>query len=227
MKGPPALCSPHSHITYWSPSWFTGIHMGKQTQHVGGQATKPTTSSAILDKLPVPEDAPWIFITLGTTFGNDPNFFIAAAHAAKYMGCLPLLALGGQIPEAALSKLRARLPRATVVAQFLPLAEILPHVSAIIHHGGVGTTHAAIVHGVPQIIVPHAGDQRRQAQGIQRTEVGIAKLPKEVTLDSLSQSLARVLPDLSPFRANAQTLKAEFSTLGGVDKAADLLERLV
>jgi len=227
MIGPPALCSPHLHVTYWSPSWFTGVPIGKQTQHVGGQTNESIATSTILEKLPAPELAPWVLITLGTTFGNDPNFFITAAHAAKNMGCLPLLALGGQIPQAELPKLRARLPRSTVVAQFLPLAEILPHVSAVIHHGGVGTTHAAIVHGIPQIIVPHAGDQRRQAQGIQRTKAGIAMLPKDVTLDDLSQSLARLLPDLSPMRANAQALQAEFATLGGVDRAADLLEHLV
>jgi len=224
---PQKSTSPPPHVTYWSPSWFTGVPIGKQTQHVGGQTNESIATSTILEKLPAPELAPWVLITLGTTFGNDPNFFITAAHAAKNMGCLPLLALGGQIPQAELPKLRARLPRSTVVAQFLPLAEILPHVSAVIHHGGVGTTHAAIVHGIPQIIVPHAGDQRRQAQGIQRTKAGIAMLPKDVTLDDLSQSLARLLPDLSPMRANAQALQAEFATLGGVDRAADLLEHLV
>ena len=37
--------------------------------------------------------------------------------------------------------------------------QLFRHGSVIIHHGGAGTTASALHAGVPQIIVPHFGDQ--------------------------------------------------------------------
>ncbi|MCC6167201.1 MAG: hypothetical protein IT329_08250, partial [Caldilineaceae bacterium] len=76
-----------------------------------------------------------------------------------------------------------------------------------------------------QIVVPHAADQMRQAQGVARCQVGLAIPPKEVTVDRLVAALAQALPDRSPLRVYAQTLQAEFDALGGVPAAADRLER--
>jgi vancomycin aglycone glucosyltransferase len=36
---------------------------------------------------------------------------------------------------------------------------LLPRVRAVVHHGGAGTTHAAVRAGVPQVVVPHILDQ--------------------------------------------------------------------
>jgi UDP:flavonoid glycosyltransferase YjiC (YdhE family) len=84
-------------------------------------------------------------------------------------------------------------------------------------------THALVTQAVPQIVSPHAADQQRQALGVQRTGVGVAVAPREVTVDRLEGALASLLPDLSPFRARAAALAAEFASLGGPAAAADLL----
>ena len=36
---------------------------------------------------------------------------------------------------------------------------LFPRVAAVVHHGGAGTTAAAIRAGVPQVVIPHLGDQ--------------------------------------------------------------------
>jgi UDP:flavonoid glycosyltransferase YjiC (YdhE family) len=100
-------------------------------------------------------------------------------------------------------------------------------VAAAIHHGGAGTTHALVRHAVPQIVVPHAADQGRQALGVQRSGVGIHLPAQSVTVPSLVAALAALLPDLSDQRARAQALQAEFHALGGVPAAADLLVQSV
>jgi UDP:flavonoid glycosyltransferase YjiC (YdhE family) len=40
-----------------------------------------------------------------------------------------------------------------------PHLRLFPHMAAVIHHGGAGTTASSASSGVPQIIVPHALDQ--------------------------------------------------------------------
>ena len=106
-------------------------------------------------------------------------------------------------------------------------AAVLPDVAAAIHHGGAGTTHALVTHAVPQIVVPHAADQVLQAQGVMRTRVGLHIPPKQVTIPVLVDALAQALPDLSPLRAAALDLQAEFHALGGVPAAADRVEALL
>jgi UDP:flavonoid glycosyltransferase YjiC (YdhE family) len=96
---------------------------------------------------------------------------------------------------------------------------------AAIHHGGAGTTHALVRAATPQIVVPHAADQIYQAHGITRTGVGIHLPPKEVTVERLTAALAAILPDLSPYRAQAAVLRDEFAVLGGVPVAAMMVER--
>jgi UDP:flavonoid glycosyltransferase YjiC (YdhE family) len=230
-EGPPALCSPFRHITYWSPSWFAGVEIGSQTVHVGGlrPQTDDRNSPPLLPEpeLPSPDDAPWVLITLGTSFNIDPNFFIAAAHAAEQLGCLPLLALGAPLTADWVQAMKSRLPASAILRPHLDFGAYLPHVAAAIHHGGAGTTHALVVHAVPQIVVPHAADQMRQAQGVTRSRAGLYLPAKEVTIPRLVEMLAHVLPDLSPTRAKAVALQAEFHALGGVPAAADHIEALM
>jgi len=220
MEGPPALCSPHLHVSYWSPRWFAGVPLQAQTQHVGGRAAPPTGTAIDVE---LPEDAPLVFITLGTTFADDPNFFLAAAHATVQAGARPLLALGGLRDPAKVRALRKQLPVSAIVRQRVDFAAVLPHVAAAIHHGGAGTTHALVTHAVPQIIVPHAGDQMRQAQGVMRSGVGVHIPARQVTIAKLAETLRAFLPADAPIRPQTRALRAEFAALGGVARAADLL----
>lgn len=223
-QGPPALLSPHLHLTYWSPSWFAGMPEQPQTRHVGGRAPQPVAPPPA--DLPPPDDRPWTLITLGTSFNRDPNFFINAAHAAQRMGGLPLVVFGADLDTPWIRSTCARLPDSAVVRDRVDFAAVMPHTAAAIHHGGAGTTHALIVHGVPQIVVPHAADQSRQARGVARTGIGLHVAPASATIDALVAALSRVLPDLSPLRARARELKAEFHALGGVHAAAGFIENL-
>jgi UDP:flavonoid glycosyltransferase YjiC (YdhE family) len=162
---------------------------------------------------------PWVLITLGTTFNDDPNFFVAAAHAASGLGCLPIVVLGREQAPEDTAWLR-RLPRDAAIRSLIAFDAVLPHLAGAIHHGGSGTTHALVTYAVPQIVVPHAADQAYQATGVTNTAVGIAIPAKSATLDTLERSLTAVLPDLSTYRNNARRLKDEFAALGGVKAAA-------
>lgn len=225
QDGPPALLSPHLHLTYWSPRWFAGLPLLPQNRLVGGIAPPAQPwKTPWLSQLPM--DQPWLFITLGTAFTDDPNFFVAAAHASVQVGCLPILAIGNDVNSEWGQALRARLPQPSVVAGRVNFAEVLPYAAAAIHHGGAGTTHALVTHAVPQIVVPHAADQARQAEGVARSGVGYRIAPKDVTVPVLVQALNNALPDDSAIRTNARALRDEFASLGGVPMAADLLEGL-
>jgi MGT family glycosyltransferase len=218
--GPPALRSPHLHVSYWSPSWFAGAPLGEQTLHVGGRAPAPKAPDP---RLPEPDGKPWVFITLGTTFNRDPNFFVAAARAATALDALPIIALSHDPAKEFGQALIERLPGECCVLQSVDFAAVLPCCAAAVHHGGAGTTHALVTHGIPQIVVPHAGDQARQAQGIARAGSGYYVGPRQASVQNLTNGLTNLLADGSPLRARAQALQAEFVRLGGAPRAAEAI----
>ena len=227
-EGPPALLSPHLHLTYWSPSWYGGLNFLPQTVHVGSTpASVPSpTPPANLDdahrKLLSRRSStttPWIFITLGTSFADDANFFVIASHAAAEVGALPIIALaGGAVPP--------RLAKSSVIFDQIDFAAILPHLQAAIHHGGAGTTHALVTHAVPQVVIPHAADQIHQAHGVARSGVGVGIQPHNVTRPGLTHLLSDMLGEDSHYRQRAKMLQQEFLALGGVVSGANLLEQV-
>jgi UDP:flavonoid glycosyltransferase YjiC (YdhE family) len=219
MGSAPAPLSPHLHVTYWSPTWYSGQTMLPQTRHAGGLAPAPRPRDA---SIPSPDEQPWVLITLGTTFANDGAFFNAAARAAAHLGCLPIV-VTAQEPDPGLDW-RKTLPPGTILREHVDFTALLPHTTAAIHHGGAGTTHALITHGIPQLVVPHAGDQARQAAAVLRSGVGYHLDPKLTSTAQLTEALAAILPDLSPQRVAARALRDEFAALGGPPQAARWIE---
>ncbi len=225
LHGAPAPLSPLLHLTYWSPSWYRGLPLLPQTAMVGG-VPPPPRPLTVPELQGLAKDRPWVLVTLGTAFPQDPNFFVAAAQAIHRVGGIPLVVLGVPVTAASAQSVVARLPEEAVAVERVEFAEVLPRLAAAIHHGGAGTTHGLVVHAVPQIVVPHAADQARQAQGVVRTGVGLAFRAREVTVARLVQALNRLLPGAAPVRERARRLQEEFAALGGVSRAASLLEAL-
>jgi len=120
----------------------------------------------------------------------------------------------------------ANLPGSVMVVDGpMPHAKLFPRVAAVVHHGGSGTTSAALRAGVPQVIVPHIVDQyyfahRLQALGIAPAGIPIAKLTPERLARAIEAAIA--LP-AAPRTAAAARLREG----GGVGIAAQAIEKHV
>lgn len=89
--------------------------------------------------------------------------------------------------------------------------QLFRHASAVIHHGGAGTTASALHAGVPQIVVPHIGDQNFFGQEVERFGCGF-RLKKAVWPEQLHTALDRLLADPARLRRAAEVgreLRAE------------------
>ncbi len=64
-----------------------------------------------------------------------------------------------------------------------PHLDLFPKMAAVIHHGGAGTTAAAAISGMPQIIVPHILDQYYHGHKIYTSGMG----PKPIWRSKLSK----------------------------------------
>merc|ERR1719159_1130679 len=80
--------------------------------------------------------------------------------------------------------------------QTAPHEVLFPQCSVIVHHGGSGTTAAALRSGVPTIITPCAFDQFDNAQLVQNNGCGFA-MPQfsKVTVEQLSKAMKTCVQD--------------------------------
>jgi MGT family glycosyltransferase len=228
-RGPtPSILSQHLHVSYFSERWYQADahHLLEQTHFVGGLPDKPTDAPPEW-LLAIPEETPLAFITLGTTFTGDLGFHSWAAQAAARCGYVPVVAIGwNPIPPEEKAKLVAALPKHTRLLNFVPLAHVLPRTRLMIHHGGMGTTHAAVVYGIPQIAVPHAADQRGNARRVAQAKVGLNLTAHDVKQGMLFEG-ARALSVDEAVQQNARQLADEFAALGGAERAAELIAGIV
>jgi vancomycin aglycone glucosyltransferase len=94
---------------------------------------------------------------------------------------------------------------------------LFPRCSAIVHHGGAGTTAQAARAGVPQVLVPHMFDQHHWAARVTELGVGVG-----ASLSTLAKALARVRSD--DVCARARELASALVT-DGVGRASEIIER--
>ena len=221
----PSVISPHLHISYFSPYWYQGESFLPQTEFVGGRASAP--QGATPDWLTaIPADQPIGLVTLGSTFTSDHTFFVWGARALAENGFVPLVVIG-RTPTSPQQKslLKSRLPGGTRLLSWIDYDHVFPRLRVVIHHGGMGTTHAAILHALPQIITPHAADQRGQARRARQAKVGLELNAREIHQGRLGAAVGAITS--TPLVDHAvRSLQESFAALGGPERAAELIEQL-
>ncbi|QGV79331.1 glycosyltransferase [Streptomyces ficellus] len=80
---------------------------------------------------------------------------------------------------------------------------LLTRVSAVVHHGGAGTTTAAARAGVPQVVIPQSVDQPYWAARVADLGIGAAHADPNPTTESLKAALATALAPETRDRATA------------------------
>lgn len=103
---------------------------------------------------------------------------------------------------------------------------LFQQVSAVVHHGGAGTTAAGIAAGKPTVIVPFFGDQPFWANMIWRAGAGPKSVPfKQLTADALAENIrATQQPEL---QAAVKQMQAKIATEDGArDTVLDFHHKL-
>ena len=99
--------------------------------------------------------------------------------------------------------------------------ELLPHVAAVVHHGGAGTTTAAARAGRGQVVVPHLYDQYYWGHRIAELRIGVVgPAPDDLTVSAMAAAIQESMSPAVAAAAQAMTGRIE---LRGVEIAADRL----
>jgi len=166
-------------------------------------------------------DLPIVYITLGTVYNRDLDVFRALLDGLRDEALNIVVTVGKQNDPASLG----RQPSNVHVHQYIPQELLLPHCTAVITHGGAGSTLGALAFGLPLLVVPQGADHFYNAERVVAAGAGVQLMPDRLTADSARDALRLLLRD-DTFHNAAHRIKNELDAMPDPQQAVDTLERL-
>ena len=115
------------------------------------------------------------------------------------------------------------LPPWAIAVADVPHEWLFPRMRAVVHHGGAGTTGAALRAGVPSIVVPLGFDQPFWGRRVAALGVGPEPLSRRaLTAARLGTAIERAVND-EEMRERAAALGAALRTENGVARAVEIV----
>jgi len=167
--------------------------------------------------------APPVYMTLGSVIGNEKNAISITEttrllfDAAKLVGCRAIIQskweyVSGISEDENIFRVNSA-----------PYTEIFPKCSAVVHHGGAGTTQTATLCGCPSIVIAHIPDQILWGIELKRIGIGAKVLRRRtVTPRKIARELKRILND-SSIKELAAKISKNLEDEDGVAKAVKII----
>ncbi|MCX6025177.1 MAG: glycosyltransferase [Chloroflexi bacterium] len=223
FSGPVAARSPllfaFSPLVLPRPSdWPANVHLtGYWPLPAPAGWAPPSPLARFLEAFPAP-----VYIGFGSMRSRRMPAFVQAAVEA-----LTSAGLRGVIDASPASLAGIPLPDSIRAVQGVPHAWLFPHMRLILHHGGAGTTGAALRAGVPSAVLPFWADQFLWAKRTQALGVGPAPLPaSRITARRLRAMLDDAESDPA-IRTRASELGNRLRREDGVAAAIEIIRPLL
>ncbi len=161
---------------------------------------------------------PPVYVGFGSMSDRDPEAtaaLVVQALARAGQRAILLAGWGGLRPT--------DLPASVYMLDSAPFSWLFPRVSAVVHHGGAGTTAAGLRAGVPSVVIPFFADQFFWAQRV--SDLGVGPQPirrRQLTVDRLARALHTATADAA-MRQRAATLGATIQAEDGVARAVAII----
>ncbi|TDU74906.1 glycosyltransferase [Streptomyces sp. KS 21] len=179
---------------------------------------------------PHPPGFPWqrldperrrVLVSLGTLNQEAGGPFYGAV-----LGAAERLADEVQLVLVAPAALIGAVPGNVLLMERVPQLDLLPHLDAVVCHGGHNTVCEALAYGLPLVVAPIRDDQPIVARQVVGAGAGVRVRFGRTRTEELRDALTAVLDDPGPRRA-ARRIQASFAAAGGASAAADRLEKLL
>ena len=107
----------------------------------------------------------------------------------------------------------------------IPFDWLFPRMAAVVHHGGAGTTSAALRAGVPSIVIPFIADQPFWGQCVADLGAGLPPiLQKDLTAERLAAAI-RIATSDEAMKARAVAVGEKIRAEDGVARAVEVFHR--
>lgn len=163
---------------------------------------------------------PKILVSIGTTFDHNQKqlFFSKVTEAFDGEDISVVMVSDPDLFE--------YIPDNFMVCEYVPQLALLPHIDAVVCHGGHNTVCETLSYGKPLVVLPIAYDQSYVAGCVTNSGSGIRLNFNRFKAQQLKEAVYTVLED-SQYRDNAAIVQKSFLEAGGVIKAATLMENIL
>ncbi len=191
----------------------------RRVQFVGLCAeSRPEAHAFPFDRL---DDRPLILVSLGTVYGNRPQFFRSCLEELANTPWQVVLSTGGNSLDAHLGPV----PENFIVRSFVPQIEILRRCSAFITHAGMNSVQESLYYGVPLVMAPQAADQFWISARVAELGAGLM-IDSPLKAGAIRCSVAKVLAEVR-YAAAAARIGASLQAAGGYVRAADEIQNFM
>ncbi len=165
---------------------------------------------------------PPIYVGFGSMAGRYPqrlaSTVIEALQIANLRGIIAT-GWGGLTPET--------LPESIFKIESVPHDWLFPRVSAVVHHGGAGTTAAGLRAGKPSVIIPFFGDQPFWGRHLHVLGVGVKPISqKKLTAQKLAAAIKHVVSN-PVMKRKAKDIGKKIREEDGIGKAVTVIEKVM
>lgn len=210
--------SHHLNLIFTSQKFADFDEVPTHMKFVGPVKGRPNPAPFDWDKLNA-STTPKIFVSLGTLLVDIRKAFFEKVIAAFVDQ--PVTVIAATPPE-----IFDEWPSNFIVSSFVPQSALMPHMDAVICHGGFNTVNDTFTNGLPMLITPIAYDHFHIAKLIEKAGCGISIRYKRLRVDALRQTVFELLENPT-YRNAAKEVQSSLVNAGGNDRAVELLENFV
>jgi MGT family glycosyltransferase len=161
---------------------------------------------------------PLLYISLGSIFASQPEFFKLCFEAFADQPWQVVLAVGRKFDVATLGVV----PENFLLAPYVPQLELLPHTSLFVTHAGTNSVMESMYYGVPMVLIPQQPEQGLHARRVEEMGLGLVLDKGKLSAATLRETVERVAQDAG-YRERSQQMQQEIRQSGGYQQAADAL----
>jgi MGT family glycosyltransferase len=199
---------------------YASPYVAANARYVGPVLDDPDWVEPWESPWPAANRDPLVVVGLSPTFQEQTALLGRIGDALSTLPVRAVVTLGQMLPS------NAVVPTANVaVVQSAPHSQLFAGASAVVSHGGHGTTMRALAAGVPLVCLPMGRDQRDVAARVAHHGAGI-RLSPLASAHRIRRAVTTVLTDVR-YRAGAGQLADTMATEHGPLDAITELESLV
>ena len=199
---PPSVQSvPTDHITRSHPSVRCGRRLRAGTGPPGPRTSRPL-----------------VYLTLGTVQNRVTGAAPRRRRGGRVAGARSWSRSERTVTRAVLGEQ----PAHVAVERWVDQATVLPRCAVVVSHAGSGTFLGSLAVGRPQLCLPQAADQFRNAAGGVRAGAALALAPDEISAEAARTAVTRLLRE-EDFRQGAAAVATEIAAMPSSVEVVDVL----
>ncbi len=208
------VCASEQYNFSYTSDFFAPQDLSRPYEYVGPVVKHRSLSIEFSWEKIYQTDLPKVLISVGTLADASGSFYekVVAAFAG----------LSIQFIVSAKPDLLDQWPENFLVSPYVPQVDLLPHLSAVIYHGGFNTTCESLLYGLPLLVMPLSLDQFNVSQLVTEHGCGLSIKFRRLTPKILRDALQEIIVN-PQYRHAAEAIQTTLIHAGGTERAADIL----